>query len=281
MSNNFWQSVHLAFEGAVLLSLAVALSDTIAIWVKWRHHRRFVAFVTRRLALLVAGYFAISIICSAALGTLSDGTSMLLNTLLFDAIVLLVTAAPAYAYFKRLAYPVGPLFRWLMRKHEKASARRTPSLMLLPLAVLFVLCLVVSIVPLFLIPWRYEAMGSSLAAMAAANPLGTLWYVGRAAVSEEFLFRGYLLPRFESILRQLGFTRLAWPLATFFVSAWFALGHTLLMSPVWLKVSQAFLLGISLAYTTRRSGIEGAIVFHGAFNTVAVVLSLLPQSSNT
>lgn len=206
---------------------------------------------------------------------LGDDDRLVRHSIMADLVMFLGLGLPAAVCLMRLRYPSTVFVRSLLGDALRIPRRHQNRRWLVEIVALLVFCTVLSIVPFLFVHWRYAALGQFLASLAESYPSGTIWYAARAAVIEEILFRGYMLPRSELLMVKLGLGRKAYPIAVVISSAIFSLGHSLLIEPAYLKIGQSFLLGTVLAYTARRWGLESAVVFHSVFNVVAVILSLV------
>ncbi|MGC8741040.1 MAG: CPBP family intramembrane glutamic endopeptidase [Candidatus Sumerlaeaceae bacterium] len=195
-------------------------------------------------------------------------------TITFDFVFIFATLVPAAFLYAAARFPKDMLTRVVA---TGIHVRLWPGIaVLFELGSLFVLCAAASIVPLFIVDWHYGPQGQILQDLLEKHPLTVLWLVLRAPFPEELVFRGYLLPRLFLLLRRVLAETIAFPIAAVVTAAIFAAGHVQLMVPEWLKIAQAFLLGLVLAYVARRAGLLAAVGFHFVFNAFAFLLALLP-----
>lgn len=92
-----------------------------------------------------------------------------------------------------------------------------------------------------------------------------------APILEEILFRHYLLYRVMGMIargagEQVSASGAARSVAAIVSAVLFGLAHAPLLEPWWLKVMQAGAMGLVLAVTALRYGLEPAIGLHWAFN---------------
>jgi membrane protease YdiL (CAAX protease family) len=88
------------------------------------------------------------------------------------------------------------------------------------------------------------------------------------AISEEILFRGVVQ---GWITRLLGGDRAAAALAIVAATAVWTLGHAGSAEPLWLKLSQIFILGLVFGWLAYRYSVEAAIVAHVGLNVSALL----------
>jgi membrane protease YdiL (CAAX protease family) len=88
------------------------------------------------------------------------------------------------------------------------------------------------------------------------------------AISEEILFRGVVQ---GWVTRLLGGDRTAAALAIVAATAVWTLGHAGSAEPLWLKLSQIFILGLVFGWLAYRYSVEAAIVAHVGLNVSALL----------
>jgi membrane protease YdiL (CAAX protease family) len=88
------------------------------------------------------------------------------------------------------------------------------------------------------------------------------------AISEEILFRGVIQ---GWVTRLLGGDRAAAVLAIVAATAVWTLGHAGSAEPLWLKLSQIFILGLVFGWLAYRYSVEAAIVAHVGLNVSALL----------
>jgi membrane protease YdiL (CAAX protease family) len=90
-----------------------------------------------------------------------------------------------------------------------------------------------------------------------------------AAITEEILFRHYLVPRVAGLFHNRA---IAFPAAVLISAAVFALGHSAMVSPAWIKYLQTLILGIALGICRVRLGSDYGILLHLCFNAAAAII---------
>lgn len=263
-----------------LFSVGLYALALFALWEAWALVRRRGfggggdATVLRRLAFLIVGATFTECFPGLAANAVGKRAGPLAVWLLWDALVMAIFLAPTLESWSRAGFYRGPIFRWVATGQFRSLQPR--SLSALHLVLLFGLAISASLAWVWWLEPDLARGGRELNRWLIDNPYWLLWFVARGAVAEEIIFRGYLLVRLYCLLaRILERPRLAWCAAVVLSSAAFALGHGELVQPLWYKLLQAFLLGGVLAIVARAASLEAAIVFHAAFNMVAVLLSLL------
>ncbi|MCX7624685.1 MAG: CPBP family intramembrane metalloprotease [Candidatus Sumerlaeaceae bacterium] len=275
MSDNLSVSLHTAFEAILILTILSAYAETVFFLVRLKRLQQQRPHAAIRLFAAALAYGFILMLSYLPCAPLGDDVTLVRNTILGDVVVLLGLSLPASVWLCRLRYSSVALGPWILGTQRRTRIDLGGKRSTAEIIGLFLFCIAFSVVPFLFAPWRYAALGHFLASLAESYPAGTVWYTARAGLIEELVFRGYLLPRFEYLLLSLGVGKKAWPTAVIISSAAFAIGHTLLLEPAYLKISQAFFLGVVLAYVARRQGLETVAAFHALFNVVAVILSFV------
>lgn len=109
---------------------------------------------------------------------------------------------------------------------------------------------------------------------ALNNAVLTGYLLISAAVTEEILFRHYFIARLTHAFRSAGMRTLSSAaLAICATSAVFALAHTGMITPAWLKYGQTFILGASLGLCRVLLGTWASIALHLLFNGAVVLLA--------
>jgi len=108
-----------------------------------------------------------------------------------------------------------------------------------------------------------------------ANGFLLVYLIVSAAVSEEIIFRHYVLNRILAIVagrrRSRSHIFLATGLAITISSFVFMLGHASMVSPEWMKYAQTFVLGLCLGCVQLVAGTEACIFGHLLFNATMAV----------
>lgn len=266
---------HIAFQAILLAILIAAYGETLVFLLTIKELRQRRLQATMRLGAVSLLYCFVLILSYQICAPLGDDDRFVRDSIVADVIMFFGLSLPAAICLLRLRYPSTVFVPLLLGGRRRIPRRYENRRWLVEIIALLVFCTVFSIVPFLFVHWRYAALGQLLASLAESYPSGTIWYVTRAAVIEEILFRGYMLPRSEFLMLKLALGRKAYPLAVIISSAVFSLGHSFLVEPAWLKIGQAFFLGTVLSYLAKRWGLGSAIVFHSVFNVVAVILSLV------
>ncbi len=228
-----------------------------------------------RAGLLAICYFVLATASGILVGAHHHlGHSFQVTTLL-DFVIIFFTAFPAARLFVAARFPPDVLSHWITS--GRLAARPPKRKLVFEIAGLFLICVVVSVVPLFVTSWQYGPQGRMLQELLMKQPLVLFWLILRAPFSEELLFRGYVFPRFYLLISRRLPKQVALSAAAVASAVIFASGHTQLMLPEWLKLSQAFLLGLALAYVAYRGGLLAAVLFHIGFNALAFLLSFVSQ----
>lgn len=102
-----------------------------------------------------------------------------------------------------------------------------------------------------------------------------IWYAGVfvfvMGINEELMFRlaiqNYFAKKFKLQDKKY------W-IAIVFASIIWALGHANTLNPEWVKFAQIFPLGIAFGFLFKRFGLESAMLAHGLFNIIMMILQL-------
>lgn len=180
-------------------------------------------------------------------------------------------------------YVMLALFAWVLLPTGSywASLRRRQPLSLLagrPLVprsrlplftALFLVPQLVSFTAFALFPWETGKELSEQLKEGSPSPVVlmvlALYLIVSAPVAEELIFRHYALNRLAA-LKQIGLVG-----ASLLTTLVFAMGHTGMMEPAWLKWLQISLFGISLAICQIRINTEACILLHLLLNISAAV----------
>ena len=98
----------------------------------------------------------------------------------------------------------------------------------------------------------------------------TLLFFILIAVYEEIIFRLFI-QRFLSWLFR-GFSG-GWLIAIVLTAALFALGHVGILATLWVKLTQTFVIGLTLGLIMRKYGLEASILVHATLNIFALYAS--------
>jgi membrane protease YdiL (CAAX protease family) len=260
-----------------LLLAVVAFADNLRLQRESRYLAGRAEPITSRLAWLL-GLYAVVVGGSGLLlwsGT-AEGWQGALGPLFYDLFILTLFTLPTVHAMIRLRLPAGPIARWLIRG-QLPSLRLHLKTCLLVIG-LAAATLLITLLPLLFVQSRPGAAGRFLEKGFAEHPAAIVWLVLRTAFPEEVLFRGFFFPRLALVLWPLLGRRRAILVAALVVSAVFALAHTGLFVPTWLRILQALLLGLVLVWIVIRHGIEWGIAFHICFNMMTVLLEAVQAS---
>jgi tetratricopeptide (TPR) repeat protein len=120
----------------------------------------------------------------------------------------------------------------------------------------------------------------------AGRPLAAILVALAAAMREELLCRGLLLPLCYGIIARAGAGPFAtggsikvapWTLASLAVGSLWAVVHAGMVEPEWLKFTQILGLSIVLGEVMRREGVVACLMTHGLFNLLAILTGIASE----
>ncbi len=91
-----------------------------------------------------------------------------------------------------------------------------------------------------------------------------------AAVAEEITFRLCLQ---SFIARYTGLAGRRYWVAVVITAVLWSIGHIGVLEPEWVKLAQVLPLGIALGFLFRRFGLEAAVLAHGTFNIIGMIVA--------
>lgn len=95
-----------------------------------------------------------------------------------------------------------------------------------------------------------------------------------APFAEEIAYRGYIQPRVALLLERVAPAKWAAVGSVALVSAAWALGHSEMIEPAWVKWGQIAGIGVALGVARMRLGLEACILLHLGFNLLGVCIPL-------
>ena len=98
----------------------------------------------------------------------------------------------------------------------------------------------------------------------------TLLFFILIAVYEEIIFRQFIQRFLSWVLRGI---KGGWLLSILLTAALFALGHVGILSTLWVKLTQTFVIGLTLGCIMRKYGLEASIFVHAVLNIFALYAS--------
>lgn len=259
----------LAYGIVLLLVYAFAAADYLRIGLFRGLHPGRRRALLQTYSMRWINYWVMAQVAAIALFWMTgDKRGIRTGTFFLTAAIMMLMLVPAGQHFAlRMRLPSFPLFS--RGRESRRKALREFSLLLGA-------AIIITTVLVKLVKWTAHPAIEENFKTAQYSPLANALFAGYvligAAVTEELIFRHYLLARLMSLLQAHG-RSIAIIFSVLVTSSLFAMGHAQMIIPAWLKFTQMLLLGITLGITRIRLGSDYAILMHALYNGAMAILA--------
>jgi membrane protease YdiL (CAAX protease family) len=181
--------------------------------------------------------------------------------------IFILSGAGAYVCSK-LSLPSMPYFRYFLSRSRKAQWLKRVSIRFTIFSFIAVILYSIALFALFR-PSPSPLLEDFWYDITEINKVFSRIILVTFALGEEIIFRLFLQ---NFLALYLSFMKYGWVIAIFISSSVWAVGHSGMVEPEWVKFLHVLGIGVILGFLMRKQGVESCMIVHSMLNLSASIL---------